>query len=254
MSAAIVVRTPNWLGDTVMALPTLAALRAAEPGARITVVGRWATLLAGQGVADVVLPLSDAARGAPPPGPRARGRARRRGGAPAELHRVGAGGLALARGAPRRLRHRRTRGVPHRRAAAARAAPASGGRVRGAAGAARRERRRRGARVDAAARRGDGRRDRAAPGRGRGRGRRAPGRPPPGRGLRQLEALARGGLRAPRATARRRRAHARLARQPRTTRTPPPRSPGRPAGRSRRWSAATGPRCCRACSRGCAAS
>jgi heptosyltransferase-2 len=34
----------------------LAALRAAEPGARITLVGRWATLLAGQGVADVALP------------------------------------------------------------------------------------------------------------------------------------------------------------------------------------------------------
>ena len=56
MSAAIVVRTPNWLGDTVMALPTLAALRAAEPAARITLVGRWAPLLAGQGIADVVLP------------------------------------------------------------------------------------------------------------------------------------------------------------------------------------------------------
>jgi heptosyltransferase-2 len=56
MSATIVVRTPNWLGDTVMALPMLAALRAAEPGVRITLVGRWATLLAGQGVADVVLP------------------------------------------------------------------------------------------------------------------------------------------------------------------------------------------------------
>ncbi|MEX2220940.1 MAG: glycosyltransferase family 9 protein [Candidatus Rokuibacteriota bacterium] len=56
MTAAFLVRTPNWLGDTVMALPMLAALRAAEPGARITLVGRWATLLAGQGVADVVLP------------------------------------------------------------------------------------------------------------------------------------------------------------------------------------------------------
>ena len=56
MRAAIVVRTPNWLGDTVMALPMLAALRAADPGARITLVGRWATLLAGQEVADVVLP------------------------------------------------------------------------------------------------------------------------------------------------------------------------------------------------------
>jgi len=56
MSAAIVVRTPNWLGDTVMALPMLAALRTAEPAARITLVGRWATLLIGQGVADIVLP------------------------------------------------------------------------------------------------------------------------------------------------------------------------------------------------------
>ena len=56
MSAVIAVRTPNWLGDTVMALPALAALRAAEPLARITVIGRWAPLLAGQGIADVVLP------------------------------------------------------------------------------------------------------------------------------------------------------------------------------------------------------
>lgn len=56
MTAAVVVRTPNWLGDTVMAVPMLAALRAAEPGARITLVGRWATLLAGQGLADVLLP------------------------------------------------------------------------------------------------------------------------------------------------------------------------------------------------------
>jgi heptosyltransferase-2 len=53
---AIVVRTPNWLGDTVMALPMLAALRAAEAGARITLVGRWAPLLAGQGMADALLP------------------------------------------------------------------------------------------------------------------------------------------------------------------------------------------------------
>lgn len=56
MSPTIVVRTPNWLGDTVMALPMLTALRAASPDARITLVGRWATLLAGQGVADVALP------------------------------------------------------------------------------------------------------------------------------------------------------------------------------------------------------
>ncbi len=55
LAARIVVRTPNWLGDTVMALPMLAALRATEPAARITLVGRWAPLLAGQGVADVLL-------------------------------------------------------------------------------------------------------------------------------------------------------------------------------------------------------
>ncbi len=51
----IVVRTPNWLGDTVMAQPMLAALRATAGRARITLVGRWAPLLAGQGVADVLL-------------------------------------------------------------------------------------------------------------------------------------------------------------------------------------------------------
>src|SRR5215472_12754046 len=39
-----------------MAVPALAALRAAEPDARITVIGRWAPLLAGQEVADIVLP------------------------------------------------------------------------------------------------------------------------------------------------------------------------------------------------------
>ena len=51
----IVVRTPNWLGDTVMAQPMLAALRAAHAEARITLIGRWAPLLAGQGVGDVLL-------------------------------------------------------------------------------------------------------------------------------------------------------------------------------------------------------
>jgi heptosyltransferase-2 len=56
----IVVRTPNWLGDTVMALPMLGALRAARPHARITLVGRWAPLLAGQAVADVLLPYPKA--------------------------------------------------------------------------------------------------------------------------------------------------------------------------------------------------
>jgi len=52
----IVVRIANWLGDTVMALPALARARATHPRARITVIGRWAMLLAGQAVADVLLP------------------------------------------------------------------------------------------------------------------------------------------------------------------------------------------------------
>jgi heptosyltransferase-2 len=52
---SLVVRAPNWLGDTVMALPALAALRARWPEARIAVVGRWAPLLLGQGVADLLL-------------------------------------------------------------------------------------------------------------------------------------------------------------------------------------------------------
>jgi heptosyltransferase-2 len=53
---SIAVRVPNWLGDTVMALPALAALRAACPEARITVIGRWAPFLSGQGVGDILLP------------------------------------------------------------------------------------------------------------------------------------------------------------------------------------------------------
>ncbi|HET8577306.1 MAG TPA: lipopolysaccharide heptosyltransferase II [Methylomirabilota bacterium] len=54
--AVIVVRAPNWLGDTVMALPALRALHAARPASRITVVGPWAPLLSGQGVGDILLP------------------------------------------------------------------------------------------------------------------------------------------------------------------------------------------------------
>ncbi len=53
--AVLVVRLPNWLGDTVMALPALAALRAARPDALVAAVGPWAPLLTGQAVADVLL-------------------------------------------------------------------------------------------------------------------------------------------------------------------------------------------------------
>lgn len=51
----LLVRLPNWLGDTVMAVPVLASLRAAWPQARVLAAGPWASLLAGQGLADVLL-------------------------------------------------------------------------------------------------------------------------------------------------------------------------------------------------------
>jgi heptosyltransferase-2 len=51
----IAVRLPNWLGDTVMAVPALSALRGAWPDAEVLAAGPWATLLAGQGLADVLL-------------------------------------------------------------------------------------------------------------------------------------------------------------------------------------------------------
>jgi heptosyltransferase-2 len=54
----LIVRLPNWLGDTVMAVPALRALRGAHPDARIALVGPWATLLAGQGLADVLVPYA----------------------------------------------------------------------------------------------------------------------------------------------------------------------------------------------------
>jgi heptosyltransferase II len=55
-SGVVLVRLPNWLGDTVMALPALHGLRAARPGASVIAVGRWASLLEGQGVADALVP------------------------------------------------------------------------------------------------------------------------------------------------------------------------------------------------------
>jgi len=55
----VLVRLPNWLGDTVMALPALHGLRASLPESRITLVGRWASLLAGQAVADALVAYPD---------------------------------------------------------------------------------------------------------------------------------------------------------------------------------------------------
>ncbi len=60
MLERLIVRLPNWLGDTVMAVPALRALRAAAGGTGILLAGPWARLLAGQGLADalVVYPRS----------------------------------------------------------------------------------------------------------------------------------------------------------------------------------------------------
>ncbi len=51
----MIVRLPNWLGDTVMAVPLLRSLRAGLPGNRIGLAGPWASLLAGQGLGDVLI-------------------------------------------------------------------------------------------------------------------------------------------------------------------------------------------------------
>jgi heptosyltransferase-2 len=55
MPEAVIVRLPNWLGDTVMAVPAIRALRTHWPGARLILAGPWASLLAGQDLADVLV-------------------------------------------------------------------------------------------------------------------------------------------------------------------------------------------------------
>jgi heptosyltransferase-2 len=51
----LIVRLPNWLGDTVMAVPALRALRAGLPATRLAVAGPWTALLAGQDLADTLI-------------------------------------------------------------------------------------------------------------------------------------------------------------------------------------------------------
>lgn len=55
MPDGLIVRLPNWLGDTVMAVPAVRALRERFPEARILLAGPWATTLAGQGLAETLV-------------------------------------------------------------------------------------------------------------------------------------------------------------------------------------------------------
>ncbi|MBI4637818.1 MAG: glycosyltransferase family 9 protein [Candidatus Rokubacteria bacterium] len=55
MSEKVIVRLPNWLGDTVMAVPAIRSLRAALPEAEVLLAGPWAALLENQGCADVLV-------------------------------------------------------------------------------------------------------------------------------------------------------------------------------------------------------
>jgi heptosyltransferase-2 len=55
MPATVIVRLPNWLGDTVMAVPALNALRAGLPGTRMALAGPWAPLMTGQGLAEILV-------------------------------------------------------------------------------------------------------------------------------------------------------------------------------------------------------
>jgi lipopolysaccharide heptosyltransferase II len=51
----IAVRLPNWLGDTVMAVPSIRALRETFREAPMLLAGPWVQLLAGQGLGDALV-------------------------------------------------------------------------------------------------------------------------------------------------------------------------------------------------------
>lgn len=54
----ILVRCPNWIGDTVMAVPALRALRRGYPEAELVLLGPWpASLLEAEAVADRAVPF-----------------------------------------------------------------------------------------------------------------------------------------------------------------------------------------------------
>jgi len=63
--ARLWVRLPNWLGDVVMALPILRAIRAGRPDFELTLIGKaaFAPLVQRLGVADHFVPLPDRGRG-----------------------------------------------------------------------------------------------------------------------------------------------------------------------------------------------
>jgi heptosyltransferase II len=51
----IAVRLPNWLGDTVMAVPAIRSLRETFRDAQVLLAGPWVALLAGHGLGDVLV-------------------------------------------------------------------------------------------------------------------------------------------------------------------------------------------------------
>lgn len=55
MPETLIVRLPNWLGDTVMAVPTVRALRRARRQAKLVLAGPWSELFTKQDVADVLV-------------------------------------------------------------------------------------------------------------------------------------------------------------------------------------------------------